>query len=226
MLTCRLRALPPEHGRFYIEALVDHFFIDVEDRIRAVLQPPAKPREPYTATSSFYVNPNVPTPAEKSANPKQRVRMPDRLVTQQMKIFREQWMGMGMSLDLGLVRGDMELAGAVWRNMLGARGAQGIAYPGEGGSTRFRRHLNFVGGEVINISKVNLEQEEAKDDGSGVHDFPPEDVDKYLAYPEVMLDIVGYIRRELARLQSVTDAAIMSEDWEQVKFKRVKETKV
>lgn len=227
MLTCRLRALPPEHGKFYIEALIDHFFIDIEDRIRAVLQPPVKPREPYTFISPFYVNPNPPTRAEKSANPKLRLGAPDRLVTQQMKIFKEQWMGMGMSLDVGLVKGDMELAGAVWRNMLGARGAQGIAYPDEGGSTtRFRRHLNLAGGEVVNVSKIDVEQEETKDDGSGVHDFPPENADNYLAYPDLMLDIVGYVRRELARLESVSDAEVMSENWEKVKFGRVKESKV
>jgi len=37
MATVRLRALPPSHGRAFIQGLIDHFFLDVEDRLRAVL---------------------------------------------------------------------------------------------------------------------------------------------------------------------------------------------
>ena len=44
MLTVRLRALPGPHGKHYIQALIDHFFYDVEDRIRAVLQPTVRPQ--------------------------------------------------------------------------------------------------------------------------------------------------------------------------------------
>jgi cytochrome b pre-mRNA-processing protein 3 len=145
-----------------------------------------------------------------------------------MKIFKEQWAGMGLSLDLGLVKGDMELAGAIWRNLLGARGAQGIAYPNTSSSStststpHFRRSVNLVGGEVINVSKVDFEKEEAKDDGSGVHDFAPEEADKYLTYPEVMLDVVDYLRREIARLDKVSDETIMNGDWTKLSFGRVK----
>ena len=132
---------------------------------------------------------------------------------------------MGLSFDLGLVKGDMELAGAVWRNLLGARGAQGIAYPDTSSKSttpHFRRSVNLVGGEVINVSKVDLEKEETKDDGSGVHDFSPEEVDKYLTYPEVMVDIVAYLRREIARLDKISDEDIMSGDWKKLAFGRVK----
>jgi len=233
MLTVRLRALPVEHGKHYQQALIDHFFIDIEDRIRTVLQPPPKPTKPYTFETSFYSNPNAPTP---TSGGKPLGRAPDRIVTQQMKIFKEQWAGMGLSLDLGLVKGDMELAGAIWRNLLGARGAQGIAYPnddntgttttsGSSSSTKkphFRRSVNLVGGEVINVSKIDLEKEETKDDGSGVHDFPPEEADKYLTYPEVMLDVVDYLRREIARLDKVSDETIMNGDWKKLAFGRVK----
>ena len=220
----RLRALPAEHGKHYQQALVDHFFIDIEDRIRTVLQPPPEFTQPYTFETSFYSNPNAPvnttTPDGKR---KSLSRAPDRIVTQQMKIFKEQWAGMGLSFDLGLVKGDMELAGAIWRNLLGARGAQGIAYPDTPISTpHFRRSVNLVGGEVINVAKVDIEKEEAKDDGSGVHDFAPEEADKYVTYPEVMLDIVAYLRREIARLDKVSDEAIISGDWKKLAFGRVK----
>ncbi|PFH48253.1 hypothetical protein AMATHDRAFT_42385 [Amanita thiersii Skay4041] len=221
LLTCRLRALPPSHGKYYIQALIDHFFIDVEDRVRAVLQPPAKPTEPYTFASAFYVNPNAPT----ADNPtKPRSRAPDRLVTRQMKIFKEQWAGMGLAFDLALVQGDMEMAAAVWRNLLGARGARGIAYPDPNSSPsqpQFRRSVNLVGGEVVNVAKLDLEKEEAKDDGSGVHDFPSEDVDKYVKYPEVMLDVVGYVRKELVRLEKLSDKELMNGALDAIKFGKV-----
>ena len=76
------------------------------------------------------------------------------------------------------------MAGAVWRNPLGARGGRGIAYLDPlslaSSSTIFRRSINLVGREVINVAKIDVDKEEAKDDGSGVHDFPPEDGDKYV----------------------------------------------
>jgi len=224
MLTVRLRALPPPHGRNYQQALIDHFFIDIEDRIRTVLQPPAEPTTPYTFHTSFYVNPNAPSPGavDKDGKPKPKSRAPDKIVTRQMKIFKEQWAGMGLSLDLGLVKGDQELAGAVWRNLLGARGAHGISYDA---SSPFRRSVNLVGGEVVNVAKLDLEKEEMRDDGSGVHDFPPTEADKYLTYPEVMLDVVRYVRRELKRLESVSDDDIISGDWEKLKFGMVQDNR-
>ncbi|RDB18650.1 CBP3-like protein [Hypsizygus marmoreus] len=237
LLTVRLRALPAPHGKFYTQALVDHFFLDIEDRIRAVLQPQSVPSTPYTFNSPFYINPNAPiTQNESQTQPqKRRSRAPDRLVTRQMKIFKEQWAGMGLALDLGLVKGDMELAGAVWRNLLGARGAHGIAFPTPTPSPTsdtsspptpspptFRRAVNLVGGEVINVSKVDFEKEETRDDGSGVHDFAPEEADLYVRYPELMLDVVRYVRREIGRLEGVSDRDVMSGRVERVKFGAVR----
>jgi len=129
-----------------------------------------------------------------------------------MKIFREQWAGMGMALDLGLVRGDTEMAGAVWRNLLGARGARGIVLPSHqpssnGQKPQFHRNIN-PGGEVEKFGKMepqSLEAAEAKDDGSGVHDFGPNESDQYVRYPEVMLTLISYIRRELVRLEKLGD---------------------
>ncbi|KAH9940622.1 hypothetical protein B0H21DRAFT_575531 [Amylocystis lapponica] len=216
LLTVRLRALPPPHGMHHVQALIDHFFLDVEDRVRAVLQPaspnsltPQSPLGPYTTPTTFYsiANPSIPRP---------RGRAPERLVTQQMKIFKEQWTGMGMSFDVALLRGDADMAGAVWRNFLGARGARGIVYPSasvsEDETQYFRRTINLEGGEVEKVKTVakrGLEVEEARDDGSGVHDYAPRDADKYVAYPELMAALVVYARRELMRLDSLPDEAIM-----------------
>jgi cytochrome b pre-mRNA-processing protein 3 len=216
MLTVRLRALPEPVGKHYVQGLVDHFFLDVEDRIRAVLQPATPPKsgpvEPspqstYTPPTPFYTVPGT------ESRPKGKA--PERLVGRQMKILKEQWAGMGLNLDLGLVRSDAELAAAVWRNFLGARGARGIVYPSSPeakAGNYYRRSVNLVGGEVDKVSKIDatgLDVEEARDDGSGVHDFAPSDAGKYVAYPELMADIVCYIQRELVRLEKIPDEQIM-----------------
>ncbi|KZT03084.1 uncharacterized protein LAESUDRAFT_684475 [Laetiporus sulphureus 93-53] len=218
LLTVRLRALPPPHGKIYIQALIDHFFLDIEDRVRAILQPatPESPTTtsasltgPYTPPSSFYT---IANPTDGRSRPKGRA--PERLVGQQLKIFREQWAGMGMSFDIALLTGDEEMAAAVWRNFLGGRGARGIVYPsGQNPQTPyFRRSVNLVGGEVEKVKKIDergLEVEEARDDGSGVHDYLPNEADKYVAYPELMATLVAYMRRELVRLQQVPDEAFI-----------------
>ncbi|TFK38845.1 hypothetical protein BDQ12DRAFT_682595 [Crucibulum laeve] len=133
LLTVHLRALPNPLGMHHTQTLIDHFFININDRIRAVLRPPTEPTKPYAFHADFYLNPNAPKEGELDEHGKQQkrpllgVRTQDMLVTRQMKIFKKQWAGMGMSLHLGLVTSDMELAGVVWRNMLGARGMQDIA---------------------------------------------------------------------------------------------------
>ena len=218
MLTVRFRGLPPSVGKHHVQFILDHFFIDVEDRIRAVLQPPSygPPRQPYTFFSSFYVNPNAPATTPDGEYIK-RSQAPERLVTRQLKIFKEQWLGMCMSFDLALVKDDMEMAGAIWRNILGARGARGIAYTPDA-APKFRRSVNLSGSQVQNPEKIDIEKEEATDDGSGVHDYPPEEADKYVQYPELMADIVTYVRRELVRLENLSDEQIMNGEWEALQF--------
>jgi cytochrome b pre-mRNA-processing protein 3 len=131
-----------------------------------------------------------------------------------MKIFREQWNGMGLALDLGLVKGDTEMAGAVWRNLLGARGARGIVLPsvqGTGNEKVFRRSINPTG-EIEKYGKMDeqaLEAEELKDDGSGVHDFGPDESDQYVPYPETMVTLISYTRRELVRLEGLSDETVL-----------------
>ena len=221
MLTTRLRALPAPHGQAYIQGLIDHFFFEVEDRIRQVLRPqpqlaPATNTSTTTSTTkpphsaSFYnSNPSIPPDA---TPPKKRGRAPEALVTKQMKIFREQWAGLGLSLDLALAEGsDAILAGSIWRNLLGARGAQGFA-PALSPSpssltppiTEFRRAVNQA-----RMSETERAREERRDDGSGVHDFGPEDRDAYVRFPETMLVLTAYVRAEVARLANIPDERVM-----------------
>ncbi|KAI0341161.1 hypothetical protein BDW22DRAFT_1333293 [Trametopsis cervina] len=213
LLTVRLRALPEPLGKYYIQGLLDHFFIDVEERVRAVLQPSTRPKlsETDSGVTEFY------TISYSDKQPKGNA--PERLVTRQMKIFREQWAGLGMSLDLGLVRGDAELASAVWRNFLGARGARGIVYPSSTNKPAFRRSVNLVGGEIEKVSaldKKGLETEEARDDGSGVHDFAPGEAGLYVDFPELMADIVQYVRKELVRLEGISDEQLQGKSGEPI----------
>lgn len=171
---------------------MDHFFLDVEDRIRQALSQKA----------------------------------PERLVSRQMKILREQWAGLGLSLDyaLGLSSpfaatvagpqsgdGDAEMAAAVWRNFLGARGANGIDDPGVG---RVRHAVNIsgeYGKEKLSKERPedSLRKLEETDDGSGVYDFVGEEVVLYVRYPELMYALTKYIRRELVRLEDISDDQIL-----------------
>ncbi len=134
-----------------------------------------------------------------------------------------------MSLDYALVKGDMELAAAVWRNLLGARGAAGIAYPDPNDPNApapYRRTVNLVGGLVENIEKIDFEKEAHRDDGSGVHDYAPSEADKYVKYPDLMLDVVTYLRRELVRLENISDEEIMHGDIAGLGFGRIVESTV
>ena len=232
MLTVRLRALPDPIGKHYIQGLVDHFFLDLEDRVRNVLQPITPPKsgpiEP--PRHSTYVS--SPSTFYKIANSDNRPKgsAPERLVARQMKILKEQWAGLGLSFDVALVKGDTEMAAAVWRNFLGARGARGIVYPSspeaKGERPFFRRSVNLVGGEVVKVDKWDekrLEEEEATDDGSGVHDFAPNEAGKYVQYPELMADIVRYVRSELVRLENIPDEQIMAGPIDIMQFGRVRE---
>jgi cytochrome b pre-mRNA-processing protein 3 len=223
ILTTRLRALPTPHGQVYVQGLIDHFFLDVEDRVRQVLQPrpqltPASSTNTSTTTSttkpplaaSFYNS--SPSTSPDVATIKKRGRAPEALVTKQMKIFREQWAGLGLSLDLALAQGsDAMLAGSIWRNLLGARGAQGFALalsPSHSLPTspmpEFRRAVNQE-----RMSETERTREERRDDGSGVHDFGPEHRDAYVRFPETMLVLTAYIRAEVARLAKTPDERIM-----------------
>ncbi|KAF7315239.1 hypothetical protein MIND_00038300 [Mycena indigotica] len=219
MMNVRFRALPSAYGRRYADCLVEHFFQDVEDRVRAIMQP-THDYKPYTFLSTFYVNPNAPKSTDKN---EKLSNAPERLVSQQLKIFKEQWTGFALSLDLALVKGDMEMAATVWRNLLGARGASGIAFPDDPSAPTFRRAVNLVGGTVVNPEKVDFDKEAATDDHSGVYDFPSSEADKYLEYPQLMLDIVHYIRRELYRLEAYSDEQIVNMDWRDLKFGQIRD---
>ncbi|TRM69232.1 hypothetical protein BD626DRAFT_447010 [Schizophyllum amplum] len=220
MLTVRLRAIPPPYGQDFVQSLLDTFFYDLEDRITGVLQPKYHPPVPYTFPTDFYINPNAPPP---EGAPRRRLsRAPDRLITRQLKIHRDQYMGFTLSMDAALVQGDMEMAASIWRNLLGARGAAGIVLPapGQGPQKYYRRSINPP---ISEPHKIDVEREQWVDDHSGVHDFPPAEADKYLTYPELMLDLVTYVRREIKRLEEIPDEAFLWGDPDALRFGKVRD---
>ncbi|KAG9309191.1 hypothetical protein JVU11DRAFT_10905 [Chiua virens] len=179
---------------------------------------------PYPNSTFYTFSSPVPPPDTFSspaayAKAEKRARAPERLLTRHMKIFKEQWAGLGMSMDLGLVKGDAEMAAAVWRNLLGGRGARGISPPcasvtpstsdSDDASKSFRRSVNLVGGLVENVDKIDVNVEETTDDSSGVYDFGANENDRYIAYPELMETLVAYLRREAQRLERIPDEAIL-----------------
>jgi cytochrome b pre-mRNA-processing protein 3 len=147
--------------------------------------PTRTPSERAKALKPYYVPPGPLV--DKDGKPSRKFA-PERLVSMQMKVLKEQWAGLGLSLDLGLVRSDTELAAAVWRNLLGGRGASGIKLPWEGMTKEedeqwYRRSVNLVGGSELEVKRVNLkglEKEERDNDLSGVSDYRPSEVCPFL----------------------------------------------
>ncbi|KIY63896.1 hypothetical protein CYLTODRAFT_359220 [Cylindrobasidium torrendii FP15055 ss-10] len=196
MLSVRLRALDPAHGHSasHIQGLIDHLFMDVEDRIRLVLQPPSTHVEPYTARSTFYPSPTHPLRSRGA---------PERLVSTQMKVFREQYRGMGVALDYALAtNSDHHMAAALWRNILGARGREGL---GLSDTASGRSADTAANGEALVESKPSSDATAVPHDPLGA----PLPSSSYLSFPPFLLQITAYVRRNLARLDAIEDEAFV-----------------
>jgi cytochrome b pre-mRNA-processing protein 3 len=84
------------------------------------------------------------------------------------------------------------------------------------------------------MSEIERTREERRDDGSGVHDFGPEDRDAYVRFPETVLVLTAYMRAEVARLANIPDERIMgpgaalgreADGVEALRFKKISSTK-
>ncbi|CCA73736.1 hypothetical protein PIIN_07691 [Serendipita indica DSM 11827] len=159
LLTVRIRALPSPHGRYILQALVDFFFQDIEDRLRALLGP----------------------------------RISERTITSYMKEYRELWNGSQLSLDVGLVGGDWELAGAIWRNIFDARG------------------WNLDGSQVVEGEQTlppGLDRPATVPETANQETTGGDRID-LVEMPQHIYTFVAYLRRELKRLESVPDDEIL-----------------
>jgi len=143
-----------------VQELVNHFFLDVEHRMRFTLNHKA----------------------------------PERVIKDYMKEMRDQWSGAGLAFDLGLVGSDAELSGAVWRNIFAARGLDGkgevIARPGKEAAT----------------AKV----QDGLPTATPNPDVPPSlSTSELVDLPFHLCVFTAYIRRELIRLQNISDEDVM-----------------
>jgi hypothetical protein len=138
-----------------LQALIDFFFQDVEDRLRGLLGP----------------------------------RTSERAITSYMKEYRDLWNGSQFSLDVGLVGGDWELAGAVWRNLFDAKGWD------LGGK-------RDEDGELVDVPTPNTSPLRSN----------PQEAGKEMDLKEVpyqVYTIVAFLRRELKRLEQAPDENII-----------------
>jgi cytochrome b pre-mRNA-processing protein 3 len=98
-----------------------------------------------------------------------------------MKEMRDQWLGAGVAFVLGLVGSDATLAGMVWRNLFASRGAA----PATATPTFSSSAPPPEGTKKLFIASA-------------------EDA----ALPPVLYQFVGYVRREVARLEAIPDKDI------------------
>lgn len=139
-----------------LQALVDFFFQDIEDRLRALLGP----------------------------------RTSERAITSYMKEYRDLWNGSQLSLDVGLVGGDWELAGAVWRNLFDAKGWD------LGGKRNDK-------GEVVDDPTTPV---------SPLTSNPQQGANKDMMLQEIPYQVytfTAFLRRELKRLEEIPDENII-----------------
>ncbi|KAH9025551.1 hypothetical protein EDB84DRAFT_1612197, partial [Lactarius hengduanensis] len=193
MFTTRLRAFPAPHAQAHIQGLIDHFFLDVEDRIRQVLQPqsqapgqtPASTAEPTTAPArptTFYGA--SPPPTRHTAAPP-----PPRSAAARLK------------RSAPMPSWPPQCAQSAWR---ARRADLALALAPTSPVPEFRRAVN-PGGAVARLSEPARVARGDAHDGSGVHDFGPEERDAYVQFTETMLVLTVYIRAEIARLAAIPD---------------------
>lgn len=118
----------------------------------------------------------------------------------QMKVFREQYRGMGVALDYALAtNSDHHMAAALWRNILGARGREGLGF------SDATTTLKGVAGEAL------VESKPSSDATAVPHDplAAPLPSSSYLSFPPFLLQITAYVRRNLARLDAIEDEAFV-----------------
>ncbi|KAG9081908.1 Protein cbp3, mitochondrial [Ceratobasidium sp. 370] len=105
-------------------------------------------------------------------------KVPERIVKGYMKEMRDQWRGGGVAFDLGVVGSDATLAGMIWRNLFASRGALPSTSESQPGSE------SAGGGKLIIGSAENA------------------------GLPPILYQFVGYVRREMARLEAIPDKEV------------------
>lgn len=126
-----------------------------------------------------------------------------------MQEYKELWNGSTAALDIGLVGGDWELGGAVWRNCFDARGWDLGGIRGEDGE--LVTTPSPVSQPASSSTPPSLESR-ALGNVTSVGATSSQKADKTLMeIPMHIYTFVGYLRRELKRLEDIPDEAIIQE---------------
>lgn len=187
----RLRALPATHSKVYQEELLTHFFSLLEVRMRRTLGP----------------------------------LIPDRFVKKYMIEFGEQFTGIRIAFDQAILSNDTDLALFLWRNIFGSRGipkgSVGVKIPSGLNDRKRVEHLSKIGKADGMGGKIAPKDLEGKMEGEGrIGPVPtdlkspptlgeiPETWDPCLMVEELN-QLVGFVRRELSRLETIPDEVIL-----------------
>ena len=191
MYTPRLRALPAKPARLYQEEILTHFFSLLEVRMRRTLGP----------------------------------HIPERFIKKYMIEYGTQFSGQRFGFDQAVLGSDTDLALYLWRNILGARGQPegtvGVKIKTGLNDRKRVEHLSKIGKADGMGGKIQPKDLDGKMEGEGrIGPVPttlesppmlgeiPETWDPLLMGEELN-ELVGFVRREMKRLESIPDEVLM-----------------
>lgn len=135
-------------------------------------------------------------------------KAPERIVKGYLKEMKDQWNGATFSFDLGLVGSDVEMSGAIWRNVFASRGLDGkgevVGKPG-------KTSLEPRAVEASASASPSAAQLVVEDPSSSTVDSPTTLSDAALSdLPFHLYIFTAYIRRELRRLEALSDEDVIA----------------
>lgn len=126
-------------------------------------------------------------------------RTSERTITSYMKEYRELWNGSQLAYDVGLIGGDWEMAGAIWRNLFDARGWDLPDPLQPGSSTPESSTLPQETQQGSSAPGSKLGERE------GIEQPPLESL------PYNIYQLTAFVRRELKRLEDIPDEEIFED---------------
>lgn len=189
----RLRALPARPAKLYQQELLTHFFSLLEVRMRRTLGP----------------------------------RIPESFIKKYMIDYGNQFAGGRFAFDKAVLGSDTDLAMFLWRNVLGARGQpegsikSGLKIPTGLNNRKRVEHLSKVGKADGMGGKIRLKDLDGKMEGEGrigpvptTLESPPQlsaipETWDPLLIGEELDELVGFVRREMKRLETIPDQVLL-----------------
>ena len=187
----RLRALPAKPAKMYQEEILTHFFSLLEVRMRRTLGP----------------------------------HIPERFIKKYMLDYGNQFAGQRFAFDRAVLGSDTDLAMYLWRNIFGARGqpagTAGIKIKTGLNDRRRVEHLSKIGKADGMGGKITVNSLDGKMEGEGrvgpvptTLESPPmlgeiPDTWDPLLMGEELNELVGFVRREMKRLETIPDEILL-----------------